>query len=124
MTKVEFIRKDSFGIAGTYQNAEHHAQELIPLIQVLEKDVMSVGFVKWRQGHNVHEFVNHEGTKYTLRGFKKDGEYFGIRLALRISRSVEIRLMEITSIKECAKLIAFMKKLAEPIAGDASGVMC
>lgn len=123
-TEISLIRSDSRGLSGTYTNADHHANKLIKFVDILSKNADTLGFEQWIQGHNVHQFVTREGTKYTLRGFTKDGEYHGIRLSLRVSRSVEVRLMDIIRASDCYKLLDFMRTLAEPIKGDVTALLC
>lgn len=122
-TEIVLIRKDSKGIDGTHANAHHHAEAILPFIQRLEGAVGTLGFKLWRQGHNIHEFVTVENTRYTLRAFTKDGEYIGVRLALRVSRSHEVRLIDITNPDDCWRLLDFMRLLAVPAKGNDSGVM-
>lgn len=122
-TKIVLLRSDSKGLPGTHENAHHHAEAILPFIERLEHAVGTLGFKLWRQGNNIHEFVNVEGTRYTLRAFTKDGEYVGVRLALRVSRSHEVRLIDVTNPNECWRLLDIMRLLAMPAKGDASGVM-
>ena len=122
-TKIVLIRKDGKGINGTHENANHHAEVILPFIKRLEHAVGTLGFSVWKQGHNVHEFVNTEGTRYTLRAFTKNDEYIGIRLALRVSRSHEVRLIDITNPDDCWRLLDVMRLLAMPAKGNDSGVM-
>lgn len=122
-TNVVLMRSDSRGVKGTKANALHHAEAIIPFIERMEKAVATLGFAEWKQGHNVHEFVTVEGTRYTLRAFTKDGEYIGIRLALRMSRSSEVRLIDIINPDDCWRLLDVMRMLARPAKGNKSGVM-
>lgn len=122
-TEISLLRKDGDGIIGTVRNANHHAEAILPFIDILAKNMDSLGFSQWKQGKNVHEFITGEGTRYTLRAFIKDKQYFGVRLALRISRSHEIRLIDIVDPMESWKLLHFMQELAKPAQGEESGVM-
>lgn len=122
-TKIVLIRKDSKGIEGTRENAKHHAEKIFAFIERLEPAVGLLGFNLWAQGHNVHEFRTTEGTRYTLRPFINDGQYVGIRLSLRASRSLEFRLIDITDPDDCWKLLDVMRLLAMPAKGNKSGVM-
>ncbi len=123
VTNIELLRSDGRGLNGTWANAHHHAHAIRPFIARLEGVVQHLGFAIWRQGHNVHEFVTIEGTRYTLRAFIKNGAYFGVRLALRLSRSQEVRLIDITDPDDCWRLVDVMRMLAEPAKGEDSGVM-
>jgi hypothetical protein len=122
-TKIELIRSDSLGIVGTWRNAEHHAEAIEPFIKAMQDVVVHLGFAVWRQGHNVHEFITEEGTRYTLRAFGNKSGYIGIRLALRLSRSSEIRLIDITNIDEVWRLVDTMRLLARPAQGGSSGLI-
>ena len=118
-TKVVLIRSDSLGIDGTVANAKHHAEAILPYIDALKPIVPRLGFKLWKQGHNVHEFVTIDGRRFTLRAFidNENTAYIGIRFSLRLDRSNEVRLIDITSIGELAELILVMKKVAEPSKG-------
>ena len=122
-TRIELLRRDGQGIKGTWANAKHHAEVIEPFILVMEKPLKHLGFELWKQGHNVHEFHTYDGRRFTLRAFIKDGSYHGIRLALRVSRSHEVRLLDLTDPNECWKLLDFMRSLAEDAKGEDSGVM-
>lgn len=95
-TPVEFIRKGSVGIEGTYANADHHAKMLLPLIDYLVDKIDSWGFAKWRQGHNMHVLVTHDGRKFTLRPVHNDG-YFGVKVSAFHSRGREVPLCTATA---------------------------
>ncbi|BDD79700.1 hypothetical protein [Burkholderia phage FLC9] len=121
-TKVGLIRKDSRGITGTYENADHHAEYIRPFIEAMEGAVKHLGFASWRQGHNVHEFHCTDGRKFTLRPIVQDKDksrpyYCGIRLSLRESRSVEHWLVDITEVSEVPNLLTMMRLLAKPKQG-------
>lgn len=118
-TKVVLIRSDSLGLDGTIANAKHHAEAILPYIDALKPIVPRLGFKLWKQGHNVHEFVTIDGRRFTLRAFidNENTAYIGIRFSLRLDRSNEVRLIDITSIGELAELILVMKKVAEPSKG-------
>lgn len=122
-TEVSLLRSNSQGLPGTLKNANHHAMKILPFIDILSKGADKLGFSVWRQGNNIHEFVTVEGTRYTLRAFVKDGAYCGVRLALRVSRSLEIRLIDIADVSECWRLLDVMRMLAQPAKGEDSGVM-
>lgn len=119
-TVVTVLRAQTtgLGIAGTFRNVTHHAEVLRPLIDALLPYGTEWGFKEWKQGHNVHEFVTHDNRRFTLRGFTCDGEYCGLRLALRLSRSSEVRLWDVVSLKEIPQLAIMLGKLAQEIRGD------
>lgn len=117
-TPVVLLRKDSQGIKGTIANAKHHAQKILPFIEAIQGAVPHLGFALHKAGHNVHEFHTNDGRRFTLRAFTKDGSYEGVRLALRVSRSLEVRLMDITSVVEVPHLLAVMASLAADQKGN------
>lgn len=123
-TIVRKLRSDSRGLEGTYHNAEHHAENLVPMIDFLEKKVMGLGFAEWRQGNNVHVLVTTTGMMLTLRGIIKDNTYIGIRLSLRLSRSKEVRLYDAINLKDCALMVKMMGALAEPMKAGPHSLMC
>lgn len=118
MTKIVKLRKDGKGIKGTIANAEHHAQAILPFIHTMRKPLTQIGFALYERGHNVHVLTAEDGRKFTLRAFQRDGEYVGIRLALRLSRSKEVHLMDIDDLTEVPMLLATMKALAQGTKGD------
>lgn len=122
-TQITFLRRDGHGIAGTYTNAEHHAQNVQPIVAALEPFGALLGFAEWKQGHNVHVFIANDDRKFTLRAFIKDGQYAGIRLSARLSRSQELRLFDITSVAEVPMMVQMMANLATPKLGDDTPLM-
>lgn len=118
ITKIKLLRKDSKGLAGTIANANHHAAYIMPFVMELKDVVGKIGFAEWKQGHNVHEFITDDGRRFTLRAYVRDGEYRGIRLSMRVSRSEEHRLADIHHIRECGMLITMMMMLAGPEMGS------
>lgn len=126
-TVIKMIRKGSRGLEGTYENIEHHAKKVEPLVKALEPHIQHLGFGAWYQGHNVHELVTKKGVSYTLRPIFVRGEgidgrdYTGIRLSLRISRSLEYRLTDIDDLADVPRLIEMLRLLAKPIAGEVGG---
>lgn len=122
MTKVSLIRKDSKGIKGTVDNADHHAKYILPFIEAMRGAVLHLGFTEWRQGHNVHQFFTSHGSVYSLRPIVQTDDptkpyYCGIRLSVRMSRSEEIRLLEIDSVADVPRLLDTMRLLAIPPKG-------
>lgn len=92
---VEVIRSGSLGIAGTLKNADHHAKTLLPLLHYLAPKIPTLPLERWLQGHNVHVLATKDSRRFTLRPFAKKGEgYLGVRLSLRVSRSIEIPLSD------------------------------
>lgn len=122
-TEVKLLRKDSKGVEGSYDNADHHAKPILPFIDAMKDKVHQLGFAEWRQGNSVHEFRTLDDVRYTLRAFCRDGEYVGVRLSLRISRSAEYRLIDIESVDEVPRLLDAMTLLAQPNTGNETGVM-
>ena len=118
MTKIVKLRKDGNGIKGSIANAEHHAPKILPFIHTMRKPLTQLGFDVIARGHNVHVFETHDGRKFTLRPFQRNGEYVGIRLALRLSRSTEVHLLDIDSLMEIPMLLSTMKALAEGMKGE------
>ncbi len=122
-TKITLMRKGSQGIKGTIINATHHAEDILPYINDMRKEVMKLGFTTWRQGHNVHMFINSDGQRYTLRAFTRADEgYVGIRLSLRVGRSAEYRLIDIDSVDQVPALLETMRLLAVPALGNATAL--
>jgi hypothetical protein len=116
VTRIKLIRKDSTGVEGNIERAHDHAEALLPIIDVMKDKVEHLGFALWAQGSTMHEFITIDGDRYTLRGFKRDGSYAGVRLALRVSRSLEHRLVDVENAKEAEQLLQFMEILAIPLA--------
>ena len=123
VTKISLLRKTSLGIQGTFANANHHAQTLLPMIEALRPQILSMGFTDWRQGHNVHEFVTADARRFTLRPFTRDGSYVGLRLSFRLSRSKEIFLTDCDNVRDLPQLVAFMQNLAAGLKGDATPLL-
>ena len=119
-TLVTVLRAKTTGLGldGTLRNVEHHAEKLKPLIEALRPYGKEWGFKEWKQGHNVHEFVTHDGRRFTLRGITENGSYCGLRLAVRLSRSREEHLWDVCSVKEIPTLAIMMAKLAMPMRGN------
>lgn len=123
-TEVTLLRKGGKGLVGTIANAEHHAELMLPFIAAMKKEVKKLGFATWRQGSNIHEFVTHDGRRFTLRPFgnrendRGVWEYCGVRLSLRVSRSQEYRLIDIDNVDDVPKLLETMRMLATEELGD------
>lgn len=122
-TKIELLRKDSKGVEGTIANAKHHAEVMLPFIKAMKDTVEHMGFAKWVAGHNVHEFHTHDERRFTLRPFVRNGDYAGVRLSLRLSRSAEVRMVDIDSVADVPRLLDTMRMLASPQLGDNSRLM-
>lgn len=127
-TKVMKLRSTNRGIAGTYENIEHHAKGVEALVRALEPLAPDWGFKTWRQGHNVHQFDTHDGKMYTLRPvWENDVEeqakrgYYGLALSLRVSRSQEYVLTHITRLADVSRIDKMMKMLAKPQNGFVGG---
>ena len=118
ITNIIPLRKGSKGLTGTIANANHHAQAILPIIPQLVAMAPTWGFAIWKQGANVHEFTARDDRRFTLRAFTRNGEYVGIRLSARLSRSNEFHLMDAETQDEINVLILMMAKLAEGIKGN------
>jgi hypothetical protein len=121
-TDIMLLRSDSTGIAGTIANAQHHAQHILPFIDAMKDAVKYLGFKRWKQGNNVHQFITHENRTLVLRPICNDGQspfYCGVRLALKLGRTStdEHRLMEITDPAEVPRMLEMMRAFAEPRKG-------
>lgn len=121
-TDIMLLRSDSAGLAGTIANAEHHAQAILPFIDAMKEAVKHLGFKRWKQGNNVHEFVTTDNRVLTLRPICNDGQspfYCGVRLSLKLSRvsTDEHRLMEITDPADVGIMLTMMRSFAEPKKG-------
>lgn len=119
-TQVVKLRKDGHGIQGTLANAEHHATAILPYIAIMRPKMTKLGFATYRVGHNVHILESADGRKFTLRAFTRDGEYVGIRLAARLSRSKEFHLFDIDDITQIPSLLNVLRRLAHGMKGDVS----
>lgn len=87
------MRRGSIGLAGTYQNIEHHAKRLKPLVDVLAATMPALPFEEWRQGHNVHLLITKDRRQFVLRPFSQARQgYVGISLYARFSKSTEMLL--------------------------------
>jgi len=111
-TEIKLLRSDSRGIEGTLANIEHHAMGIKELVLYLIPRLADLGFKTWRQGNNIHEFVTSDGRRFTLRGYKRDGEYRGIRLSIRISRSNEHKLLDVENLISAKSLLETMHLIA------------
>jgi len=96
--EIRLIRKGSKGLDGTYQNANHHAQPTLPLIDVFVRGIKEEldEVVKiWHQGHNIHVLESKDGRKIALRPFRNREGDWGIEMLVKISRSQEFPLFQI-----------------------------
>lgn len=95
--KIVPIRSTSLGIQGTYRNIKCHAQNLLPMVQFLERKLKVNKKLKlWKQGHNIHEIVAEDGRRFVFKPVWKRGEgYVGISLAIRVSRGSDIPLFNL-----------------------------
>jgi hypothetical protein len=118
VTNVMPLRKGGEGLKGTIFNAKHHAQAILPMIDALKDKAKDWGFVSWKQGKNVHEFTAHDGRRFTLRAYTRDGKYVGIRLSARLSRSNEFHLMDMESDSSIVLLDRVMVRLARGVRGN------
>ncbi len=120
---VSILRAGGLGIDGTYRNANHHAEKVLPFLDMFKAAIPDLGFADWFQGHNVHELVTLDNRKFTLRAYTRQNEYKGIRLSLRLSRSHEIRLMDAETAKQIADMISMLNDLARPARGDKTALL-
>lgn len=119
--QVQLLRRDSRGIQGTYDNADHHAKKCIPLIASIEKRIGEAGFAVHRQGHNVHVFETSDGRKFDMIPFHDGTDYVGIEVRIRKSRSKAERLTVITKVLEVPSLIVMLRMLAKPLPDNYRG---
>lgn len=89
ISAIKLLRKDSLGVDGTYRNAKHHAQNLIPIIDALVKELPMMNFKEWGQAHNVHTVTTWDNRKFIFRPYSDEGGYAGITLSVKTSRSKE-----------------------------------
>ncbi len=113
--EISLVRSDGRGIAGTYANAEHHAQACLPLIKALESQALAFGFKSWKQGHNVHIFQTEDGRMFDIVPLADDNDYIGLQLRKRISRSKAEPLQAITDLSQVNDMITVLKFLAKPM---------
>lgn len=86
MPVIKLLRKSSFGIDGTYKNAHHHAQKLLPLIDALVKVIPESKYQTWIQAHNVHILETVDGRKFILRPYSDETRYVGMTVSTKGSR--------------------------------------
>jgi hypothetical protein len=110
--KVTMLRKGSRGIAGTYDNIDHHAKTARPIVEIMEKVIPTLGFQEWSQGNNIHKLFSANGNVITCRPLLVDGKY-GIRFAREVSRTNEIflyDLLDVGDVPECLTLLRALNK--------------
>ena len=119
-TQITKLRANGKGIAGTYENIEHHANAVEVFARTLEPLAPHWGFKAWKQGSNVHQFECHHGKVYTLRPVWNKGDeegngrgYNGVALSLRVSRSQEFTLTHCTRVSDIPRLSEMMRLLAK-----------
>jgi hypothetical protein len=118
-TEVKLLRKNGRGIAGTYENARCHANPMLPFIEALEEEMSKMEYATWTQGHNVHILTTEDGRKFVFRARRLMGEpYSGVYVSLRISRTLEYPILEITEVAQVPDLVSAMKTIAKPIGGN------
>jgi 5-methylthioribose kinase len=120
--RVELLRKDSRGIVATYENAKHHAQPCLPLIEALEERVKKMGFKLWKQGSNIHVFETEDGRRFDFIPLYEEAiGYYGIEFRLRKSRSEAERLAQLTSVDDVDDFVTMVKMLSRPLAVNERG---
>lgn len=111
-TSITVIRKGSKGLDGTIENANHHAQPALPLVELMSKIIPSLGFREWKQGHNVHVLETADGRQYAFRPLvytSGQSNSWGLRMLLRYSRTVEIPLMDIKTTEDVLNVCSFLR---------------
>lgn len=102
--KKRFIRKGSRGIEGTYENIDHHANDVMDIVKVLESTVEAYrdSIDEWIQGHNIHILKTMDGRKFAFRPYMCEGSETvnGVEVRLHLSRRQEVRIGIIRSIQE------------------------
>ena len=115
--KISHLRKSN-GIIDTIEQAQDHAVSILPYINFLIEGVCNIAFKEWKQGVRVHVLTTLDDRKFTLRAYHRDGEYKGIRLSLRESRTKEIFIMDAESIKEIANMMTILESIANQPRGE------
>ena len=109
------LRKGSRGLAGSFKNAEHHAQAAVPLMHAMLGVINSLSpYIKsWGQGHNIHVLESHDGRKIALRPFYSNddvgNEKWGIEIRIQVSRTVEIPIMTFDRITRTRRAYIVMR---------------
>lgn len=125
-TDIMLLRSDSAGLSATIANAECHAKGILPFIDAMKDAVLHLGFKRWKQGNNVHQFITHDNRTLVLRPIcidTPDGEhkvtYNGVRLSLKLGRlsTDEHRLIEITDPADVYLVLAMMRAFARESQG-------
>lgn len=93
------LRKGSIGLKGTYENANHHAKECLPIIDQIVSviDYKKSSIAKWEQGSNVHVLHANDGRRMILRAYHSEDVGWGVEVGVRFSREHEIPIMTITT---------------------------
>lgn len=101
--KKEMLRKGSIGLAGTLQNAECHAKDVVELVKDLAARVDKLDVKLWRQGHNMHILVTNDDRMFVFRPLNNlesgcNGGNYGIQFSSKINnkKSTEVPLLDIT----------------------------
>jgi hypothetical protein len=113
MITISLLRKGSRGISATIENAQHHAQPCLPIIQRLESIIHFVGLTRdfeWVQGNNIHIITNWCGDSICFRPYRNDKtKHWGIDVNAKISRSTEMRLMTLMTSSSLDRFEHFLK---------------
>jgi len=122
MCKVTPMRSDSRMIDGTYDNIDHHAKTALPLVVFLEAAIKSLqgSLAEWKQGHNVHVIVTHDGRQIAFVPYQNK-ELFkghGVSIRLKHSRSKYTELFNFWNIDQQINVMGLLKCLVEPQAGN------
>ena len=112
MLYISMLRKGSSGLTGTYENANHHAKPVIPLVDSLVQIIKAHGVksdVTWLQGRNIHVLTRHNGDQLCLRPFYTN-KVWGIEVLLKVSRKQEIPILQIFNQQDVAVFSLFFDK--------------
>lgn len=111
MIEVKLLRKGSRGITATIENANHHAQSCLPIIQKLNSMINRMGLQKsftWEQGNNIHIITNWNGDRICFRPYLNKDSQWGIDVNAKLSRSSEMRLMTLISTESVDRFEGFL----------------
>lgn len=116
-------RIDSQGMAGTYRNANCHAKNCLPFIQLLEVVREDLNIEKWVEAHNVHLFRTHDGREYKFRPLRTEaGGYIGIELWQLLPGKKEVSVFQITDITDSSTLIAYLHHIVRPMHNNTTAI--
>jgi len=111
MIEVKLLRKGSRGLSATIENAHHHAQPTLPIIQRLNSIINRFGLTKdftWEQGNNIHIITNWNKDKICFRPYLNKESHWGIDVNAKLSRSSEMRLMTLMTTDSVDRFESFL----------------